>query len=838
MKISYNWLKLYHNLDVSPDKVAEILTGCGLEVESVETFESVKGGLKGVVIGEVLTCEKHPNSDHLSLTTVNVGANDPLKIVCGASNVAAGQKVAVAVIGTTLYFAEKEITLQRTKIRGEVSEGMICAEDELGLGSSHAGIMVLPQSAKVGMSAKEYFGVEEDVVFTIGLTPNRVDAASHIGVARDLIAVMNNYGKTGTDRLPDNRLLTPDLSGFTVDNNNRRVSIVIDDSKACPRYSGISISGIKVKDSPEWLKNRLLAIGLRPINNIVDITNFVLMETGQPLHAFDLSRIEGNQVIVRKYAEGTPFTTLDGVERRLSENDLMICNAVEPMCIGGVFGGLKSGVSSETTGIFLESACFDPVHIRRTSKLHGVQTDASFRFERGSDIAITINALKRAAMMIKEIAGGEISSEIVDVYPNPIPLQTVNFSYKNLDRLIGKTISRNVIKNILTDLGINILKETALNFPNLKPETIFPEPETSLLLEIPAFKVDVTRQADVIEEVLRIYGYNNIEINDEIKSSISYTSNPDPEKVQNLISDYLVSNGFFEMLNNSLTRCDYYHENTDFPEESCVKILNPISRDHDVMRQTLLYGALESVAYNINRKTSDLKLFEFGRIYSKSSNPGDLLPGYHEETHLALVLTGSTNSENWNTAANQVDFFEMKGYLHAIFKRLSLLIDKWVVESYSSGLISVGLRYSVNGKTVLIIGLVANQALKPFDIKQSVFYSEMNWDLLLSLISEKNISFTGIPRFPEVRRDLALLVDHQVTFSEIEKLAYQTEKKLLKNVGLFDVYEGGKIAAGKKSYAISFILRDEEKTLTDKEIDKTMDRLIKAMSANFNAQLR
>ena len=824
MKISYNWLKQYHDLDLTPDKVAEMLTGCGLEVEGQEPFQSVKGGLKGVTIGEVLTCEKHPNSDHLSINTVDVGSGEPLNIVCGAANVAKGQKVAVATIGTTLYFNDKELTLQRTKIRGEVSEGMICAEDELGLGASHTGIMILEPLAPVGMPASEYFNVEEDITFTIGLTPNRVDAASHLGTARDLVAVANNFGREEPPAVNRKHIIIPDVSTFRVDHDRRHIDVVIEDQAACPRYSGITVSGIQVAASPDWLKNRLMSIGLRPINNIVDITNFILMELGQPLHAFDTDRITGNKVIIRKYPKGTKFTTLDHAERELSENDLMICNTAEPMCIAGVFGGVKSGVTAETTSVFLESAYFDPRHVRKSSRYHGLQTDASFRFERGADFNITVFALKRAAMMIKEIAGGEISSEIVDVYPNPLPNQAVNLSFQNLDRLVGKVINRDVVKSILTDMGIVVMEEIGRG--------------EGLLMEIPAYKVDVTREADVIEEILRVYGYNNIELHEEIRASISYTNNPDPDKVQNLVSDYLAANGFNEIMNNSLTRSTYYTENPDFPVENAVKMLNPISRDLDVMRQTLLYGALESVVFNQNRKIADLKMFEFGRVYSSGTFNNDPVQGYHEERHLALIMTGRSQPENWNASDKRVDFYDLKGYLEGVCNKLAVSREQWNIQPYASGQICEGLQYLHKGKSVFIMGLLSSQVLKTFDCRQPVWFAEVNWDLLFSLVPAKNLPYRGIPKFPEVRRDLALLVDNEITFIQVEKLAFQTEKKLLKKVGLFDVYEGEKIAPGKKSYALNFILQDEEKTLTDKDIEKTMDKILRAMISTFNAQLR
>ena len=824
MKISYNWLNQYHDLSLSPDKVAEMLTGCGLEVEGQELFQSIKGGLKGVVIGEVLTCEKHPNSDHLSLTTVNIGAPEPLKIVCGASNVAQGQKVAVATIGTTLFFKDEALTLQRTKIRGEVSEGMICAEDELGLGSSHAGILVLDADAVPGTSAGAYYKVEEDITYTIGLTPNRADAASHLGVARDLVAVFNNFGGNREETGNGKSLIIPDVSSFAVDSDNLHIDVVIDDDAACPRYSGITLSGVTVTDSPEWLKNRLLAIGLRPINNIVDITNYILMELGQPLHAFDADCITGNRVVVKKYPAGTKFVTLDTIERELSANDLMICNTAEPMCIAGVFGGSKSGVTGKTSRIFIESACFDPKHIRRSSRFHGLQTDASFRFERGTNYDITVYALKRAAMMIKEIAGGMITSEIVDVYPNPFPPVIVELSYKRLDRLIGKTIGRETVKSILADLGIAILAELT--------------DDPGLRLQIPGFKVDVTREADVAEEILRVYGYNNIVLDNVLRSSLSFTHGTDPEKVQNLVADYLAAGGFSEIMNNSLTRSTYYEGNPDFHAEHCVRMLNPISRELDVMRQTLLFGMAETIVHNQNRKSSDLKLFEFGRVYSIPGEKNDPVQGYHEEKHLAIAMTGRLRPENWNSTDKPVDFYELKGFLGSIFKKLSVAEDKLKIELFASGYLTGGQVCSAGPGIVYRMGLLSAPVLKMFDIRQPVFYAELNWDKVLALIPAANAGYTELPKFPEVRRDLALLIDRTTTFAEIEQLAYQTEKKLLKKVGLFDVYEGDKIGPGKKSYAVKFILQDSEKTLTDKEIEKVMERMTRAFASQLNAQLR
>lgn len=825
MKISYNWLNHYHDTGLTPDSVAEILTGCGLEVESQEIYQSVKGGLRGVLVGEVLTCVPHPNSDHLSLTTVNIGSEEPLRIVCGAANVARGQKVAVATLGTTLYFNDKELTLQRTKIRGEVSEGMICAEDELGLGKSHDGIMVLDAEAIPGTPCSAYFGITEDTTFTIGLTPNRIDAASHIGVARDLVAVSNNYGKEspGSDA-SRKQLILPDVTGFSVDDHALPFEVVVEDSQACPRYSGLTITGINVVESPVWLKDRLNAAGMRPINNIVDITNFVLLETGQPLHAFDADKIGGRKVVVRKFQEGTPFTTLDGAERTLGAGDLMIADDHLPMCIAGVFGGLGSGVSEETTSIFLESACFDAAHVRKTSRSHQLQTDASFRFERGSDITATVFALKRAAILIREIAGGKISSEVIDVYPEPRPPVRVDLTWKNLDRLTGKVLNRDVVRNILTDLGIEIAGELSDN--------------AGLSLIIPAAKVDVNREADVIEEILRIYGYNNIGIQDEVKSSLSYTRFPEPDKVRNMVSDYLSATGFNEVMNNSLTRSVYYEGNPVFPVDRCVRMLNPISRDLDVMRQSLLYGMMESIVYNQNRKATDLKFYEFGRVYARGGDAAEPVTGYHEENHLALVLTGREEPENWNASGNQTGFYTLKGFIHAILQKLSMEGIAMEVTAHSDALLHHGLAYRFSGKQIAVLGQVSSSVLKSMDCKNPVAYAEIDWDGLLALVPSADRRFQGIPRFPEVRRDLALVVENRVTFAELRDLAMKTEKRLLRHVGLFDVFEGAKIGAGMKSYALSFILQDEDKTLTDQEIDKVMERLTRAFSASFQAQLR
>lgn len=823
MKISYNWLKDYIPLDLPPEKVAELLTGCGLEVEGLEKWHSVRGGLEGVVIGEVLTCVKHPGSDHLSLTTVNIDGPEPLKIVCGASNVAAGQKVAVATIGTTLAFGEKEIVIQRSKIRGEVSEGMICAEDELGLGTSHDGIMVLDPSAIPGMQAREYFDIGEDHIFEIGLTPNRTDATNHTGVARDLAAVLNNFGKDTAGDGPRMVMQLPHVSGFKRDTEGRSVRVTVEDADACPRYSGLTITGIAVAESPEWLKQRLLSIGMRPINNIVDVTNFVMMELGQPLHAFDADRIEGDHVVVKKCPAGTKFVTLDEIERKLTAEDLMICNAAGPMCMAGVFGGIGSGVTGQTSSIFLESAYFNPRSVRKTSKYHGLQTDSSFRFERGANPDITVYALKRAALMIRELAGGAVSSDIVDVYPRPQDKPVVKMSYAHLDRLAGKVLNKEVVNFIVSDLGIEILEKN----------------QGSITLSIPGYKADVTREPDVIEEVLRIYGYNNIEIPDQVRTSLNVQHRPDKEKLRNVVSGYLSSAGFYETMNNSLTPSAWYDGEVIYPPESLVKMLNPLSRDLDVLRQTLLFGGLDSILYNQNRKISDLKLYEFGTVYSLADKrAAEPLQGYHEETRLALFMTGKKTEENWNAPAKEADFFELKGHIAAILKLVN--IDASVTEArpHASEHISAGLSWKADGKVFATAGLLAKALLKKFDCKQDVYFADISWDFLASQAGKAAIRFTELPKFPEVRRDLALLVDAGVEFSAIEKAAFQAEKKLLRKVGLFDVYEGEKIGAGKKSYAVSFILLDEEKTLTDAEIDKVMQKLIKAFERELQASIR
>jgi len=834
MNISYNWLKQYVDIDLPPGEVADMLTGCGLEIEGVERWQSVRGGLEGIVTGEVVECTTHPNADKLTLTKVSLGGADLIPIVCGAPNVAAGQKVLVATVGASLWFSDTETVIRKTKIRGELSEGMICAEDELGLGSSHEGIMVLDGSVIPGRPAKEYFEVAEDVIFQIGLTPNRSDATSHIGTARDLVAVMNNAGKEDSPVSDRSVLNLPDVSEFLPGKGGRQIVITVEDESACPRYSGLTITDVKVGESPEWLQNRMLSVGLRPINNIVDISNYVLMEMGQPLHAFDADKIDDDRVVVKTYPEGTTFTTLDEEERKLTANDMMISSASRPMCIAGVFGGIHSGVTESTTNIFLESACFDPVSVRQTARHHGLQTDASFRFERGTDIEITTYALKRAALMIREIAGGEIASGIVDVYPARKDLQKVTLRYSHLDRLTGKKIPHKLVKSILEDLGIRIENEYS----------------EKLELSIPSFKVDVTREADVIEEVLRIYGYNNIEVPEEMRASLSFPSKPDPDKIRNIISDLLCSNGFFEIMNNSLTTSAYYRDNTVYAAESCVRIINPSSRDLDVMRRTLLYGGLETIAYNLNRKAFDLKLFETGSVYSLAgTDTGDPLPGYHEEQRFALFLTGRKLTENWDADDAMVDIIQLKGVLHAILKRISIDPAGFTLYPLESPLFSSGFTYIAGEQPedgedpddfdrLITAGVLRKSVLNQFDIRQPVLYADFNWDLLLKLIPGQELQYVELPKFPIVRRDLALLLDKGISFDRVREIAFRAEKKILHKVGLFDVYEGDQVEKGSKSYAVSFLLGDETKTLTDKEIDSVMDRLVKAFRKELGAQIR
>lgn len=817
MKVSYNWLKTYIQIDLAPAQLAELLTSIGLEVGGVEQVESIKGGLKGLVTGEVLTCVPHPNSDHLSLTTVNVGEGVILPVVCGAPNVAAGQKVVVATVGSVLYDNGQEYVIKKAKIRGEVSEGMICSEVEIGTGSDGSGIMVLPPETPVGIPASDYFNVETDWVIEVDITPNRIDGASHIGIARDVAAALKLKGENGYKR--------PSVDHFVVENHDLDIQVEVLNPEACPRYSGLTISGVEVKESPAWLKNRLKAIGLTPINNVVDVTNFVLFETGQPLHAFDAREITGGKVVVRTLPQGTKFTTLDGTERKLDENDLMICNEEEGMCIAGVFGGLKSGVKHTTTDIFLESACFDPVFIRKTSRKHGLFTDASFRFERGSDINATIYALKRAALLIQEVAGGVISSEIKDFYLNPVNGFRVDVSFHNINRLIGKEISREELKNILSSLEILIEKET----------------DRGMSLLVPTYRVDVHREADVIEEILRIYGYNNVEIPTHVNASLSYSEKPDPNQVKNVVSDLLVAHGFYEMWSNSLTKASYYDDMKIYNPSKLVKIFNPLSSDLNGMRQTLLYGGLECIQLNTNRRNSDLKLFEFGNCYFAKGTHyhDDPASNYFEEEHLAVFITGRREIPNWTTAESFSSFFLLKGYVENILIRLGFQPGELKTGETENEIFSEGLVYETTERKKLVeFGIVKPKWTKKFDIENPVYYADFDWGQLLWEHKKNRVKFSELPKYPEVRRDLALVLDKEVKFGALKNIAFSAERQLLQSVNLFDVYEGKGVPDGKKSYAISFILRDDTKTLTDKQIDKAMERILIAYEKQVNAKLR
>jgi phenylalanyl-tRNA synthetase beta chain len=818
MKISYNWIKDYLKIDLEPAKVAVILTGIGLEIEGMEEWVSVKGGLEGVVIGEVLTCKKHPDADKLSVTTVDIGAQQPVQIVCGAPNVAAGQKVPVATIGTILYKGDESLEIKKSKIRGELSEGMICAEDELGLGTSHEGIMVLESNAKPGTPAKNYFNVARDVVFEIGLTPNRIDSGSHYGVARDLAAYLNlNENFAGNAVLPS-------LSGFKSDNNDNPYEVIIENTSDCPRYSGITISDITVSESPEWLKNRLKAVGLNPINHVVDITNFVQHEIGQPLHAFDADKITGRKVIIRNLPDKSKFITLDNNERSLSSKDLMICNKEKGMCIAGVFGGIESGVTSATKNIFLESAYFNPVAIRKTSKRHGLKTDASFRFERGADPNMTTWALKRAIMLIKELAGGNISSEIIDVYPNPIKNAVIEVTYTNINRLIGKKIAPDTVKKILNLLDIVITAENGEN----------------LTLDIPSYRVDVKNEADVIEEILRIYGYNNVEVTNHVNSTLSYPEKPNREKIVNITADLLSANGFSEIMCNSLNPAAWYERNSDFDKDQLVVLANPLSSDLNAMRQSLLFGGLSSVIWNLNRQHLDLRLYEFGHCYffKKTDNRYPTAENYTEKESLDLFITGNTNRQSWNCKTNPTDFFNIKSAVEMVLSRLGINPDDMAKGESEKKYFAESLTYMFNNNIVAEAGRISKKYLSQFDIAQEVYYGHIEWDMVLKMLKNHFISFRELPKYPSVRRDLALLLDRSIKFSKIRDIALRTERNILRDISLFDVYESDSLGINKKSYAVSFILRDEMKTLTDKNIDKIMDNLVRAFGKELNAHIR
>lgn len=798
MKISYKWLQQFINTNKTPEELSLILTNIGLEVESLEKVQAIPGGLEGLVIGYVKECAQHPNADRLKVTKVDVGLAEDLQIVCGANNVAAGQKVVVATVNTTIYPTTGEpFKISKSKIRGEVSEGMICAEDEIGLGHDHAGIIELDADATIGSPASAFFKLEDDYVFEIGLTPNRADAASHLGVARDLAAYLKL------------QITMPDISGFKVQNQELNIPVELEDVNACRRYSSLSISGITINESPEWLKDKLNVIGIRPINNVVDATNFVLHELGQPLHAFDADAISGQKVIVKKCAEGTSFHTLDDAERKLSSDDLMICNANEPMCIAGVFGGISSGVKQSTSKIFLESAWFDAVSVRKTSKRHGLKTDASFRFERGTDPEMTVIALKRAALLIQELAGGHISSDISDIYPSPAKPFDVNITFSNVTRLIGKKISAEEIHSTLSGLGIKIVSQD----------------QEGMKLEVPAYKVDVTREVDIIEEVLRIHGYDNIEIPTQIRASLNHTHKPDKEVLQNQTADLLTGNGFFEILSNSLTKISYSSQ-----PDLAVKILNPLSSDLDVMRQNLLFSGLEAISYNQNRRNPDLKLYEFGKVYSLENE------NYKENQRLSVFITGAKHTENWNSKSSDAGFYNLKSAVDLIIARLN-------IKGLSSGEtinpdLSSGISYSKGEKVLVDFGTVSKGSLKKLDISSDVFYADFDWDLIIRSIRNNKISYTEVSKFPSVRRDLSMLLNKDVTFEQLKHIAQKTDKSLLKEVNVFDVYLGDKLPEGKKSYALSFLIQDEEKTLTDKQIESLMQKLILNFEKQAGAEIR
>ena len=819
MNISYNWLKDYLDFDLQPDEVAAALTSIGLETGGVEEVQTIKGGLEGLVIGEVLTCEEHPNSDHLHITTVNVGGAEPLQIVCGAPNVAAGQKV-VVVNGTKLYDGDECFTIKRSKIRGVESNGMICAEDEIGIGTDHAGIIVLPADAVVGTPAKEYYNVKSDYVLEVDITPNRVDATSHFGVARDLAAYLKQNGK------PAN-LKRPNVDAFKIDDETPAIEVVVENTEACLRYSGITIKGVTVKESPEWLQNRLKVIGLRPINNVVDVTNYILHGVGQPLHSFDADKVKGNKVVVRSAKEGSKFVTLDGVERTLTDRDLMICNVEEPMCIAGVFGGLDSGVTEQTKNVFLESATFHPTWIRKTARRFGLNTDASFRYERGLDPNQTVDVMKRAALLIQEVAGGTITGAIQDIYPAPVAPYRVELAYNKVNTLIGKVIPVETVKSILESLEMKIVSETAEGW----------------VIDVPVYRIDVQRDVDVIEDILRIYGYNNVEFSDNVKSNLSYQTPTDRSyKLQNLISEQLCGCGFNEILNNSLTRSAYYDNLSTYPVSHCVMLMNPLSADLNCMRQTLLFGGLESVEHNAKRKNGNIRFFEFGNCYDYNidhKKEGETLAEFSEDYRLGLWVSGSRVDNNWAHPNEKSSVYELKAYVENILVRLGVNLQKVIFGNLANDIYSAGLSITTSsGRQLGTMGIVSPKICKELDIETDVYYAELSWTLLMKEIKKSKVTFSEISKFPAVKRDLALLLDKNVQFAEIEKIATESERKLLKNIALFDVYEGKNLPAGKKSYAVSFYLQDEGKTLNDKQIDAIMKKIQTNLEQKLGAQLR
>ncbi|MEK6451076.1 MULTISPECIES: phenylalanine--tRNA ligase subunit beta [Myroides] len=811
MQISYNWLKQFIKLDITPDETSEILTDLGLEVEGITHYESLKGGLKGVVVGHVLSCTKHPNADKLNVTKVDLGTGEPVQIVCGAPNVAEGQKVPVATIGTELFDAEGiAFQIKKGKIRGEESFGMICSEVELGIGTDGSGILVLDNKWEPGTPAATIFNVVTDEVFEIGLTPNRSDAMSHWGVARDLRAGLLQNSK---EEIQHKELITPSVSKFKVERRTLKIDVSVNDYKKAPRYCGVTISGVEVKQSPEWLQNRLKAIGIAPKNNIVDVTNYVLHDLGQPLHAFDTAKIKGGKVIVKTVDAGTKFTTLDGVERTLHQDDLMICDENGPMCLAGIFGGLKSAVSENTTTIFLESAYFNPVTIRKAAKRHGLNTDSSFRFERGIDPSITEYALKHAALLIQQVAGGEITSDIVDLYPKKIEDNSVFLNFNNITRLLGEEIPKDTIKKILVSLDIKVHSMS----------------DVGIGITVPAYRADVTREIDIIEEVLRVYGFNNITYSSKLNATIAANSRTEDHKVQNIIANQLVAQGFHEIMNNSLTTPDYSNLSENINSSFQVDILNPLSHDLCVMRQSLLFGGLESISYNINRKRGDLKFFEFGKTYHK------MLNSYEEYKRFAVFATGNITKASWNSTQKPVDFFEFKAYINAIVARLGL--TKTTTQPVESDIFSEGIAYYLGKDLIVEFGILKKGVLKEFDIKQEVFYAEFNWDNTIKMLSAK-IKFTDINKYPSVKRDYALLINENVTFGEIYNIVKQVDKNIIKDVTLFDVYQGDKIEDGKKSYAISILMEDSSKTLTDSQVEKIMGKIQYQLENNVGAQLR
>ncbi|MCH5238645.1 MAG: phenylalanine--tRNA ligase subunit beta [Muribaculaceae bacterium] len=827
MNISYKWLKRFIDFEMEPRELAASLTSLGLECDNVEEVESIPGGLKGIVIGKVLTCEAHPDSDHLHVTTVDLGGESPETIVCGAPNVAAGQTVVVATVGTVLKMGDKEVKIKKSKIRGVESSGMICAEDEIGVGNSHAGIIVIDKEIKPGTPAASYFNVESDYVLEVELTPNRVDAASHLGVARDLKALLacRQVEDKEESVMPEVRI--PSVETFSPDRSDGYVRIEVKDQEACPRYSGVTIRNVNVKESPEWLKELLNAVGQRPINNIVDITNFVLLGIGQPLHCFDLSKVEGEKIVVRTCPAGTKFTTLDGVEHTLDEKDLMICDAVKPMCIAGVFGGLDSGVTEKTTSVFIESAYFNPTRIRKTARRHSLSTDASFRYERGADPSITVYAAKLAALLIQELAGGEICGDIIDVYPSPILPAKVKLSLKYCEDLIGKKIPENIVETILRALDITVEKES----------------EDKWELKIPTYRVDVTRPCDVVEDILRVYGYNNVEFGTEMHYSPSQHTDVDTDySLREKVSNRLTGEGFMEIMNNSLSSTSYYEGNEELPLETTVAVMNPLSADLAIMRASLLYGGLESIAYNINRKSENLRFYEFGNVYrrkpgveSTSENP---LKPFLEWMELAIWITGDSITPSWNRQKVESSAFDLKGIVENIFKVIGLPLNSLTQSQDSSILMDVRLNYATSqGKRIGEVGIVSQNILKKFGISQPVFYATLNWTEIMKMVAHHKVTYTPLPRTQAVKRDLALLIDKSVTFAQIEEIVKKTERKLLKGVSLFDVYEGKNLPEGKKSYAISITLQDDEKTMNDRQIDAVMQKIIKALE-DSGASLR